>query len=158
MRLLIARIGVVVALCSGFLVPQPAHSREPPPATAPRLQRDRPLPEETRALLTAAMQKHRERMESLLWASLMLEHQAVQELAEAIAQTPPLPAAPTTASQRRQRNPQVDRFFVLQEELRQRARELARHARAGDAEAVAVAHGKLTTTCVRCHALYLRMH
>jgi cytochrome c556 len=47
------------------------------------------------------------------------------------------------------------RFFDLQDDLRAAAGQLADEATGGDDQKMAAAFGRLTSTCVSCHSVYL---
>jgi len=132
-------------------------ARAQPASQAERaLVPDKPFPPVARKLLDARMLRHGEDMEILLWACLSLDYEAIRITAARLAKEPRLsrpsdgPLNPLTAIL-------PDKFFDHQDAFYEHAGALFRAARAKDDEAIAASYGQLATTCVGCHALYLRI-
>lgn len=121
----------------------------------PGLVRSEPLPELARKVLHERMTEHGDDMESLLWSVLMLDHDTAASIAERISRTPKL--------SRPDRDPNTvnaalpERFFELQDQLYDGAAELRRAALARDDAAVARTYAKISSACISCHSLYLRL-
>lgn len=154
------RHGLLAALAVGLAVlPAGAEERQAgptgkaKPAQHEDRQQDDRLPAGARMLLLERMGNHRMDMERLTQAVLLLEHDAVVALAERLAGEPRLGRQEKGEDALNSMVPPA--FFELQDELRERARTLARAARSGDDERIARAYGKVAETCVRCHATYL---
>ncbi len=127
-------------------------------AVSPKVSAHLPTPDRfpplAREILHRRMLRHGDDMLSLVSSVLMLNHQGVEALATEIVREPrlgrPTPADPDTL------NVQLPpRFFVLQDELKDRARTVASAAHAQDNEKVVKSFGQLVETCVSCHAVYL---
>lgn len=129
-------------------------SPPPAPATTRRLKRAEPLPKLARDLLTSRMLRHAKQMQKLLWAAVLLDYQAVAALAKQIADEPRI-AKPSAADINAINHVFPKRFFALQDELLAEAQALAAAASSRNDTAMAVSYGKLSKTCVSCHALYL---
>lgn len=120
----------------------------------PRLERKKPFPELARKLLRDRMAEHKRSMSQLLSAALVLDHERTEAIATELANTPAIPRqvdgtlGPVDQLIR-------DRFASYQEQMRDRAAELAAAAREHDNSRVARAYGRLTEVCVSCHATYL---
>lgn len=112
------------------------------------------LPEAARGLLTERMMNHGEDMSDLMWATLFLDDQSVADIAEHI-RTMPRFARPLTGDATELNSLLPAEFFSLQDQLVERASELAESARHKDAEAMAASYGALMQTCVRCHSVYM---
>jgi Cytochrome C' len=100
------------------------------------------------------MQRHGEEMMLLLVSVMTLSHQDTQHLAEEVAAEPrlgrPSPGEKDTINARL-----PPRFFVLQDQLRERANAVAAAAAANDDARIVRAYGQLAETCVSCHTVYL---
>jgi hypothetical protein len=112
------------------------------------------LPQAARELLAERMANHGRDMSDLLWATLFLDHQSVQEIAEHIRSTPRF-SRPLSGDATELNASLPKEFFALQDELLLRAGELAESAQKRDPNAMASAYGALNQTCVRCHSIYL---
>jgi len=109
----------------------------------------------TREFLSMRMKDHRVDMESLMRAVIVLDRRKAAVLSIRIAEDASL--ARPISGQTDLMNAQIPpRFFDLQEELRAAAREVSTAATKGSDMAIAKSFGKLTETCVACHASYLR--
>jgi hypothetical protein len=108
-------------------------------------------------MLRDRMDRHREDMEALLWSAIMLDYSGTEEAATRIASTPPLPRPRAGERPDPLGSLLPAQFYAYQDQLRARATRLAEAARAQDNAAIARAYGKVTETCVGCHAVYLGM-
>ena len=100
------------------------------------------------------MRQHGPEMEQLIWSVLLLQRHQTGVLAERLSGSErlarPMPGQLDTV------NAAVpETFYALQDLLHERATDLQVAAKNGDDDAVAVAFGRLTETCVACHARYL---
>jgi cytochrome c556 len=112
------------------------------------------LSELARAFLRKRMMRHGEDLTLLVRAVVLLQYTAVHAAATRILSEPKL-ARPMPDGQEELNSVLPERFFVLQDELFQRAREVADNARSKDNRGMSKAFGRLTETCVACHAAYL---
>lgn len=112
------------------------------------------LPELARTLLKERMERHGTDALELSRSVLLLQNKQVQEIATRIASEPRL-VRPVKGSEDALNAALPERFFVFQDELRDRARMLAEAAAGKDPKALARAYGHLMETCVSCHAVYL---
>jgi cytochrome c553 len=105
-------------------------------------------------MLAARMQRHGEEMMYLTAMVLTLNYDGAAYLAERIAEEPrigrPAPDEHGTISEIL-----PSRFFVLQDELNERAKAMAAAARTRTKDDMLNAYGRLTNTCVSCHEAYL---
>src|SRR2546423_10700977 len=99
------------------------------------------------------MASHAGDMGQLMSAIMLLHYDEIHERAEDIAQDARF-ARPLTGDASELNSALPERFFVLQEDLRAQAGALAAAAAKANAFAVADAYGRLSETCVRCHATY----
>lgn len=113
------------------------------------------LPQVARVVLRERMGRHGPDAVDLLMSVTLLRHQQAAEAAQRIANEPQL-AEPSRADFNALNAALPSRFFVLQKQTQERARELAAAARAEDDGRVANAFARLTETCVSCHSVYLR--
>lgn len=127
------------------------------PPSPRRLPPRRSLPPLARSILSQHMENHAFQMNELVWSVVFLEHEETRELAEEIANGPtiarPLPDGQTPSDDLSSMLPA--QFFDLQDQLHARAKELADAARDEDDAAIAKAWGRLSESCVACHATYL---
>lgn len=122
--------------------PRPARDTLPsPPGMTPSI----------RELLHQRMARHSEDMSQLLSRVLLLKYDEVVTTAERIATAQPL-VRPLPGDAESPALP--ERFYLLQEELRQRARAVSEAARARDDQAMTRSFGQLTETCVSCHVAF----
>lgn len=128
-------------------------AQSPPPPRTPR-GKDVLTPV-ARGLVSTSMEQHAQDMTDLLWAVVFLENTEAAAIADGIAEQPRI-ARPTNQSARDDVNQSIpDRFFQLQDRLRDDARALSKAAKDGDDAAIAKSFGKLNETCVTCHSTYL---
>jgi hypothetical protein len=112
------------------------------------------LPELARTLLKQRMQRHGSDVEELLRAVLLLRRKEAREAANRIA-TEPWLVRPIRGSEDALNSSLPELFFILQDQLRDRAHALAEAAAAKDDRALAQAYGRVMETCVQCHSAYL---
>jgi len=124
-----------------------------PPAPA-KLPKPEWLPEAAREMLATRMQRHGEELMLLLVTVLTLGHEDSAHLAREVAAEPRI-GRPGPGEKDTLNALLPARFFELQDELRERALAVADAADAKDSGRVVRAFGKLTETCVSCHAVYL---
>jgi hypothetical protein len=103
------------------------------------------------------MQGHAEDMSRLLWSMLVLDREGVAQFAEVIALEPRL-SRPSSPSEDTLNGRIPEPFFVLQDELARNANVLVAVASSVDPDptVMANAYGALATTCVKCHAQFMR--
>lgn len=112
------------------------------------------LPPLARQILRQRMDRHGDDLQLLLAAVLMLNEPLTERLATQIAETPQL--AKVGGSDGDLLNASLpSRFFALQDQLSTQAKALAKAAHEVDHPGMAKAFGELTSTCVRCHSIYL---
>lgn len=107
-----------------------------------------------RQLLKQRMKRHGRDMLALVQSVLFLDHPTTQRLAEEIANEPRL-TRPIAGGEDDLNAALPERFFVVQDELRSRAKALSDASRASDDVALAARLGELTQSCVSCHSTYL---
>ena len=160
MSRLIAFAGLAVALCStGVLGSEPT-----PPAKSAKAQ-DKPklgqhlpepayLPEVAREYLHRRMERHGRDMQELMFSVVLLTREVARDTATRIATEPRL-AKPEQSDEDALNRALPPRFFVLQDELRDRAQKVADVAKSGTDQQLSAAFSRLTETCVNCHSVYL---
>lgn len=107
-----------------------------------------------RRVLNERMKRHGHDMPQLMLSVVLLQRDVAAEAAKRIANEP-LVMRPPPGDDSLLNSALPPRFFVLQDELRQRAKALSDAADQKDDKALAVAFGQLTETCVACHSAYL---
>jgi cytochrome c556 len=134
---------------------EPPQQAELARAVAPPERADPPayLPASARDLLRQRMTSHARDMGELVSAIMVLRYEQIHEQAEALANDVSL-ARPLTGDATELNSALPEAFFQRQDELKVRARGLAQAATAMDAFAVAAAYGRVSETCVRCHATF----
>jgi hypothetical protein len=119
-------------------------------APEPHLPIAERLRDSERSALRGLMRAHARGALPLLSTVTVLDWSGAATVADEMLAEPPVP--------RGARDGQAqlpERFFVLQDELRQELQAVGTAARARDADALADAFGATTRTCVRCHDAYL---
>lgn len=119
------------------------------------LERAEPFPAEIRKEIHRRMVHHGEAMESLLRATVLLDHEAALEIANEIAASPRL--ARPVRDQPTLNDWMPPEFFDYQDQMMAAVDELAAGAEAGDDVAIERAFAGITRACVGCHSLYLRL-
>lgn len=148
---IIASIGALAG-CRTHAEPKPVIAQQVPV----KLAAPGHLPLDARILLSDRMQQHGYELTNLMWAMLFLENGEVAGRADWIASSSWI-ADPSAAEDRALMESLPQRFFDLQNDLVERARVVAKIARAEpqDSAALVQAFGNLYETCVRCHSIYL---
>jgi hypothetical protein len=147
----------VVAVMSIAATPtKPAARPAAPDTLSPsRLPEPEYLPDIARSLLHERMRRHGQDATGLMLSVVLLKYDDVQETAKRIAGEPRL-VRPTMGNDNELNRYLPERFFVLQDQLRDTAQKLAESAGHKDDKALAKSFGQLTETCVACHNAYLR--
>lgn len=130
----------------------PAVAKEPVAEDA--LGRPDYLSDLARQILRRRMERHGRDMLHLMTGVVLLRREVVQTIAQELSREPritrPLPDA------RDELNSALpEKFFVLQDELRDRAKALEESARGKSDKELADAFARLTQTCVACHSAFL---
>ena len=110
-----------------------------------------PLSPVARAFLKERMAAHARDMGELVSAIMLLEYDGIAARADKIAGDASL-SRPTTNDATQLNASIPEKFFVRQDDLRAAARTLAEAARSRNPYKVADAYGRVSETCVRCHA------
>jgi hypothetical protein len=112
------------------------------------------LPEQARALLRQKMERHGQDARDLMYGVTLLQYDVARAAAKHISSEPriirPLPGGEADLNALL-----PERFFVLQDEARLRARAVSEAAEKRDDKALAESYGRLVETCVACHSTYL---
>jgi hypothetical protein len=111
------------------------------------------IPEAMLSVIRTKMGRHDLQMKALVERVVLLDDDGVARAAGAIFDEPSL-ARPITGDELNGVLP--ERFFVLQDELRRRARLLVAASGRHDRTAVANEFAELSKTCLACHEVYLR--
>ena len=112
------------------------------------------LPPLARALLRKRMEGHGRDHARLAKAVLLLKRETGKSIADELAAEPRL-VRPLPGSRDELNASLPERFFVFQDALRLRAKELSTTATQGDEARLATAYGQLVQACVSCHAAFL---
>lgn len=124
-------------------------------AAAPKdLEPRKQLPLVLRETLTSSMDRHGEELVFLLSSVVLLHYDDAEELAQMIADEPKL-GRPVPGDEKSLNALLPSGFFVYQDALTERAKELAAAARAKEDARLVKAFGALSETCVGCHSAYL---
>jgi hypothetical protein len=122
--------------------------------TAPaRLAPPEYLSGDARALLRTRMANHARNMGELTSAIMVLRYPEVRERALAISQEARF-ARPLTVDATELNSALPEKFFVYERELRVFAAALASGAETTNPFTVAEVFGRMSETCVKCHAAY----
>jgi cytochrome c556 len=143
----------VACSCAGQAPNQPPQQEQLARAiTAPeRVDPPEPLPPAARALLKDRMATHARDMSDLVSAIMLLEYSRISIRAEAIAEDANF-SRPISGDATELNTQIPEKFFVRQDDLKTAARRLAAAANLHDPYKVADAYGRVSETCVRCHA------
>lgn len=132
--------------------PRPTAPKRPA-AEGPGLQAPKDLSPVLRELLHRRMEQHGVDMTLLSTRVILLRYDEVISVADRIAAAPRLlRGQPGDGEDLGARLP--PRIFLLDEELRERARRLSDAARARDDAALGRSFGLVAETCVACHSAY----
>ncbi len=134
--------------------PKEKEKGKPPAANQLSLPEPDYMPPLARQLLRQRMQSHGRDQSRLVIAVTLLERDVVKSIATDVANEPRL-VRPTPEARDELNAALPERFFVLQDALRLRAKDLAAAAENKDDAALAKAFGQLVETCVSCHSAYL---
>ena len=107
-----------------------------------------------RQVLHNRMKRHGHDQSQLVLAVTLLQRDLVKSIATDMAAEPRL-VRPLADGRDELNSALPERFFVLQDALRLRAKDLAIAAEKKDDAALARAFGQLVETCVSCHSAYL---
>ena len=99
------------------------------------------------------MSSHAQDMSQLVSAIMLLEYSEIITRADKIAEDVNL-SRPTSNDATELNASLPEKFFVRQDDLKAAARGLAAAGRTANPYQVAQAYGKVSETCVRCHADY----
>ena len=136
-----------------------------PPRKAETAQAPAPTPKKTlgapsylsplaRQVLKRRMERHGKDMLLLVQSVLLLDRETAGRLATQVAEEPRL-TRPIAGGEDDVNASLPERFFVLQDELRGKAKTVAEAARKSDDVALSARTGELMQTCVSCHSTYL---
>ena len=144
----------VAAACASN-PPQPPQQAQLARAVAAPKRADppQPLSGTARAVLKTRMGFHARDMGDLVSAIMILDYERIHDRAAAISSDASL-ARPLTGDATELASALPESFFSYQDELRSRAVTLASAATGHSAFHVADAYGRLSETCVRCHATF----
>jgi hypothetical protein len=122
-------------------------------STPDRLAPSEYLPGDARAVLRTRMANHARDMGALTSAIMVLRYPEIRERALAISEEPRF-ARPMTADATEVNSALPEKLLVYERELRVFAAALASGAETMNAFAVAEVFGRMSETCVKCHATY----
>jgi hypothetical protein len=125
----------------------------PRPSAKDELPRPAAIPPAMLSVLKTKMGQHDLQMRELMTRVVLLDDDGVARAAGAIFDEPSL-ARPILGDELNALLP--DRFFALQDDLRNRARLLIIASTHHDRPAVADEFAALSKTCIACHDVYLR--
>lgn len=129
-------------------------AKAPPPKAEPGLARPDYLSDLARQILRRRMDRHGRDMHQLTNSVVLLRRDVARVLAEGIA-TEPRIVRPLPDSRDELNTALPERFFVLQDELRDRAKSLAEAAKKGTDRELGEAFARMMQTCVACHSAFL---
>jgi hypothetical protein len=124
----------------------------PSPAGKGELARPTAIPAAMLDVIRTKMGRHDVQMKALFERVILLDDDGVARAAGEIFDEPSL-ARPITGDELNGVLP--ERFFVLQDDLRRRARQLVVASGRHDRTAVANEFAELSKTCIGCHEVYL---
>ncbi|MDB4979653.1 MAG: hypothetical protein JWM82_405 [Myxococcales bacterium] len=122
------------------------------PSAKDELSRPTTIPAAMLSVIKTKMGRHEAQMHALWTRVVLLDDDGVARAAGEIFDEPSL-ARPLTGDELNGMLP--ERFFVLQDELRRRARQLVIASGRHDRTAVASEFAELSKTCISCHEVYL---
>lgn len=157
---------LVPALLVLLAFPAAAEDKKPRPSTKPPVVAKEParddqslgrpeyLSDLARQILRRRMERHGRDMIHLMTGVVLLRREVVQTIAQELSREPritrPLPDA------RDELNSALpEKFFVLQDELRDRAKALEEAAKGRNDKELGESFARLTQTCVACHSAFL---
>ncbi|MBL8921545.1 MAG: cytochrome c [Myxococcaceae bacterium] len=128
--------------------------KAPPPKDEVGLARPDYLSDLARQILRRRMDRHGRDLHQLTTSVVLLRRDVARVLAEGIA-TEPRIVRPLPDSRDELNTALPERFFVLQDELRDRAKSLAEAAKKGTDRDLGEAFSRMMQTCVACHSAFL---
>jgi hypothetical protein len=111
------------------------------------------IPPAMRQVIASKMQRHAEQLPALVSKVVVLDYDGAARVAGEIFDEPGL-ARPVAGDELNNLLP--PRFFVLQDALRDGARQVVEAAAQRNSARLSEAFSSLTKTCVSCHDVYLR--
>lgn len=144
---------VVVLSLSPAFADEKLPKKEPKPVAA-KSEKQPVLNELARQLLRRRMERHGRDLNQLATGVVLLRREVVLAIAQTIS-TEPRITRPLPDTRDELNGALPERFFVLQDEVRERAKALAEAAKSRDDAAVAEAYGRTIQTCVACHVSFL---
>lgn len=107
-----------------------------------------------RSIIKKRMERHGKDLLALTHAVLLLDREKAKRLATQVAEEPRF-SRPIAGGADDLNAALPERFFVLQDELRLKAKAVAEAASKADDVTLAARTGELMQTCVTCHSSYL---
>lgn len=149
-------LGVLVALSIFSTGAGAGEPKAAPPAKTMKKGLEAPgyLNATARGLLKRRMERHGKDMLQLVQSVLLLDRDTARRIATDVAEEPRL-TRPIAGGEDDLNTSLPERFFVLQDELRLKAKAVAEVAGKSDDVALAARTGELMQTCVSCHSTYL---
>jgi hypothetical protein len=146
-------LAVFIVACASH--PRPPQQRQLAQAVAApsRLEPRESMPLAARAVLKSRMVDHARDMRELMSAIMILDYPAIHGEALAIADNSNL-SRPLTADATELNSQLPESFFLYQDQVRRDARTLAAAADRLNPFDTATSYGRLSESCVRCHAVY----
>lgn len=141
--LLAGAVGTAVYLRPKPIAREPTHAVLPAPVAIPPLARQ---------IVKSKMGRHEAQMQALMSKVVLLDTDGIARLAGEIYDEPAL-ARPVEGDELNGVLP--EKFFVLQDELRARAKRLVLATQAGNHARIADEFAGLAKGCVTCHQVYL---
>lgn len=145
---------VVVLSLSPAFADEKVPKKEPKPVTVEKSDKQPVLNELARQLLRRRMERHGRDLNQLATGVVLLRREVVVAIAQTIS-TEPRITRPLPDTRDELNGALPERFFVLQDEVRERAKALAEAAKNRDDAAVAEAYARTIQTCVACHVSFL---
>ena len=146
--LLIASSTLVAGIIALLLFLRPTRSIAP----GPELATPQRIPPVASSIIRSKMRRHGEQMRTLVSNAVVLDYDGTARVAGEIFDEPAL-ARPLAGDELNGLLP--ERFFVLQDELKARARRLVIASQKRDHGAIADEFGALARSCVSCHQVFL---
>lgn len=151
---LVVVAALLPALACGPQIQPPQRAQQASAVAAPqRGQPAEPLSPAVQAILRQRMVSHANDMNQLVSAIMILDYPLIADRAEKIAGDASL-ARPISGDATELNASLPEKFFVHQDRLKFEARGLAEAAGAADPYRVADKYGRLSESCVHCHADY----
>ena len=140
---------------------EPTTAPAPAPAKSKKASKPTPslpvpdyMPEGARAALRTKMERHGQAMTDLMLGVTLLQYDVANAAAGRIVNEPRL-GRPIQGGDDELSSLLPERFFTLQDELRSRAQAVQDAAKKRDDTALGESFGRMTETCIACHATYL---